>query len=152
MPKHIDALPHQEVLDNIDRQIAVLRYQTQQLEYLRAALADEGTFARLGLAMTHTWQEVIDAYAEKIGTTTATPPLDTAASRGPTNFDKVALFFRARKNAWAPSAEIANATGIKLTVLRDVLYKTHKDQFDRKDNAKGRGLLFRVNEGDVSNV
>jgi hypothetical protein len=149
MTKTLDALPHEEIVANLDKQIALLKYQLERLEYLRFALADPGTYSRLALAMTQTWEETIQHYASKLAPPPATGevPSPDQGRRGLTNFDRVQQVFRRNGNAWLGIDEIVAHSHIKPTVLRDIIYKTHKQQFERADSpAGGRSKVFRLRQ------
>lgn len=150
MPKELDTLSHEEIIQNLDNQIALLKYQLERLEYLRFGLSDAHTFQRLGLAMTHTWDETVAKYLSNQAAQQVPPaPSDMPAPAGRTmtNYEKVVAVFRRNNNAWTTSDDIAKQSLVKQSVLRDILYKTHKDQFERQDNPEGRGKLFRLVQG-----
>lgn len=61
------------------------------------------------------------------------------------------MYFNARNNEWATSKQVAHDTNLKESVIREVLYKTHKDNFERQQNPGSRGKLFRLKQGGKAN-
>lgn len=136
-------LSYVQIITNLDNQIAILEYQLERLRTLRWALEDSGTFQRLTLAQTYTWEEICQQYQERGADTEIRP---SSAPRKPTRFDTIARFFQQRENQWATAAQIADGTKIRASIVRDVLYKSHKEKFERENNPEGRGKIYRLNQ------
>ncbi|HEV3340190.1 MAG TPA: hypothetical protein VG125_07525 [Pirellulales bacterium] len=51
-----------------------------------------------------------------------------------TKFDGVRAFFRSNGNRWSHTEEIANAAGLEPGALRKMIYASHKDSFERRDD------------------
>lgn len=144
--------PHNEILRNLDAQIAALEQHLQRLKYARWAIEDQSVFQRLDIASGYTVEEL----AALTGVQMALAPADgsplPAASPGVTHFGKIVMYFNAKKNAWATSKQLAADLNLRESVVREVLYKTHKDHFEREQNPEGRGKVFRLIRGGQTNA
>ena len=148
-----DAMPQQplpEIIRNLDAQIAALEQHLQRLKYARWAIEDPGVFQRLNLAAAYKLED-LQAFSQ----VPLCPPADGApmpqAPAGVTHFGKIVMYLNAKQNAWTTSKQIASDVGVKEGVVREVLYKTHKEHFERMQNPEGRGKLFRLMLGGQTN-
>ena len=70
-----------------------------------------------------------------------------------THFDRLTVFFKGRKNAWATTAEIIEGTGISRGAIGAVLHSGHKDDIQKKAKPGSRKTkLWRLAEGGSPNV
>jgi hypothetical protein len=58
-------------------------------------------------------------------------------------FEAVKQFFAERNNEWATFVDIETATGVKKVSVRQIVYKSHSDQFER-DSQPGAGRETRI--------
>jgi hypothetical protein len=139
--------PHNEILRNLDAQIAALEQHLQRLKYARWAIEDQSVFQRLDIASGYTVEEL----AALTGVPMPLAPVDGSplpgGPPGITHFGKIVMYYKAKKNEWAPSNQLAADLNLKESVVREVLYKTHKDHFERQQNPEGRGKVFRLKHG-----
>jgi hypothetical protein len=49
-----------------------------------------------------------------------------------TAFDLISKFFKSRNNEWTPASDIVSATGITRSAAARVLYRSHKELFEKK--------------------
>lgn len=148
-----DAMPQQplsEIIRNLDAQIAALEQHLQRLKYARWAIEDPGVFQRLNLAAAFKLEDM-QAFSQ----VPLCPPTDGGAmpqaAAGVTHFGKIVMYLNAKQNAWTTSKQIAGDVGVSESVVREVLYKTHKEHFERTQNTEGRGKLFRLLLGGQTN-
>jgi len=61
------------------------------------------------------------------------------------NIDKMRSFFDSCGNKWATVVQIGEGTKLKWGSVRQILYKTHKQEFDSRSHPKGgRTKQFRM--------
>ena len=62
-----------------------------------------------------------------------------------TVFGRVRAFYKEHDNAWAPVENVVRGAGLGRSAVANVLYRTHRQAFDKKDNPKGgKSKLWRL--------
>ncbi|MEX1232847.1 MAG: hypothetical protein WEB58_21550 [Planctomycetaceae bacterium] len=137
-----------EHLQQLDSYIAFLKDKLDRLQHLRWSLTDPQVFAMITTmnSTPRTDNEVKDAI-EKIDQQSPPPgpqlPTQKLSSRL-TRFDAIESFFKRHNNNWATTHDVSNDSTLPERAIREVIYKTHKERFERKNNPNGRGKVFRL--------
>ncbi|MEX0727263.1 MAG: hypothetical protein WD065_13400 [Planctomycetaceae bacterium] len=137
-----------EYLQQLDSYIAFLKDKLDRVQHLRWSLTDPQTFA-IFTAMNstpRTDEEVKDAIEkidQQLPPSGPQLPAQRLSSRL-TRFDAIDSFFKRHNNNWATTHDVSNDTTLPERAIREVIYKTHKERFERKNNLGGRGKVFRL--------
>lgn len=101
----------------LDERISQLERRLENLRMLRTALEDASLAG-----------DIAELFSES-----SSPQRDPVASRrsGGKTIEKIVHFLESRNNEWATALEIAEGTGVSKHTVRQVVYKTAKDRFDR---------------------
>ncbi len=112
---------HEMAKQKLDGRIAELEARLEKLRVIRAALDDV---------------EIAPDLAELFG--------DQNPGRSK-NIDKMRSFFESCDNKWATVVQIGEGTQLKWGSVRQILYKTHKQEFRSRSHPKGgRTKQFRM--------
>lgn len=119
----------------IDTQIESLERKLQRLKALRDALEDE---------------DIADEVGELFESSTKNGiPKSLKRSPKSLNLRKIVRFFEKRNNTQATIKEICKATSLSFSSVKQMLYRSHCEYFDRESQVGGgRETLFRL----VNNV
>ena len=114
----------------LDQKIAELERRLAKFQALREALDDEELAS-----------EVAELFVDENGAKRPPRP----KRREGRNIVILREYFQSRQNAWATVAQIVAATGMSKHSLRQVLYRSHVDSFERqKPKGSRRESRFRL--------
>lgn len=117
----------------LDQAIESIERKLHRLKALRDAMNDD---------------DILDDIASIFGPS-ANGEAGSSASTKPVskNMVKIRRFFHNRDNQWATAKEIVSGTKVKLNSLRQLLYRSHVEEFDRDGQVGfGKQSKFRLKE------
>ena len=117
---------HHGAKQELDRTITSLEQRLERLRALRAAMDDDEIVAEMTKAF------AVNGSAQSV-------------QRSGGNMTKIRQFFENRGNQWATIAQIVDAIGISKHSLRQLLYRSNKEEFERESHrGGGQESLFRL--------
>jgi hypothetical protein len=117
----------------LDEAIEATARKLQRLKALRDAMNDDDIMDDIALIFAPSTNGAV-------GKDTPTKPRSK-------NMERIYRYFRNRNNQWATAKEIVSGAKVKLNSLRQLLYRSHVEEFDRDGQVGfGKQSRFRLKE------
>lgn len=125
---------------SLDKLASTYNRRAEFIEQLRGILHDDPGFAN----------EVCAAVTSN-GSAQSTASNRPVKSTGGTHADRLMAHLASIGNRWSSIPDLMKQTGLPRSGLANVVYKSHADQFDHKDNpAHKRQKLWRLKESHAA--